>query len=303
MPLLTLNAAEPLKFRATRMPNAKLAAIILTKNEERDLPGCLASLRGLADEVYVIDSGSTDATLSVAEAAGAVVLQHPFENYARQLNWAIENVPTSADWLMRIDADERPDGTMRQSLRVMVESAASDVTGVLLARRTEFLGKRLRFGGTFPVWLLRVWQRGKGRCEDRWMDEHIAVEEGLVSRARGELLHVIPKSLAEWSRKHVWYAEREHLDTVDTATGVALRGQAALVRKAKTEVYYRLPIMVRVIGYWMYRYVLQLGFLDGKVGFLYHFLQCGWYRMLVDGLIIEAGRGQKPLLPQVAKAK
>jgi len=271
-----------------------LAAIILTKNEERDLPDCLASLRSLADEVYVIDSGSTDATVAIAEAAGAVVLQHPFENYARQMNWAIENVPTKAEWLMRIDADERPGAEMRQSLRVMVESPAGDVTGVLLALRTEFLGKKLRFGGTFPLWLLRVWRRGKGRCEDRWMDEHIVLEEGRVMRARGELLHVIPKSLAEWSRKHVRYAEREYLDTMRTSTGDAPRGQAGLVRKAKTQVYYRLPVMVRVLGYWMYRYVLQLGFLDGKLGFLYHFLQCGWYRMLVDGLIIEKRREQMP---------
>jgi glycosyltransferase involved in cell wall biosynthesis len=271
-----------------------LAAIILTKNEEQDLPDCLASLRSLADEVYVIDSGSTDATVAIAEAAGAVVLQHPFENYARQMNWAIENVPTKAEWLMRIDADEQPCTEMRQSLRMVVESPAGDVAGVLLARRTEFLGKKLRFGGTFPIWLLRVWPRGKGRCEDRWMDEHIVVEEGRVVRAHGELLHVIPKSLAEWSRKHVWYAEREYLDTVGAATGVVLQGQAGLVRKAKSGVYYRLPTMVRVLGFWMYRYVLQLGFLDGKLGFLYHFLQCGWYRMLVDGLIIEKRRGQMP---------
>lgn len=269
-----------------------LAAIILTKNEEQDLPDCLASLRGLADEVYVIDSGSTDATVAIAEAAGAVVLQHPFESHAGQVNWAIESVPTKAEWLIRIDADERLGAEMRQSLRAMVESAASDVSAVLLARRTEFLGKKLRFGGTFPVWLLRVWRRGKGRCEDRWMDEHMVVEEGRVVRARGELLHVIPKSLAEWSRKHVWYAGRECLDTVGASTGDGLRAQAGRVREPKKQMYYRLPMIVRVLGYWMYRYVLQLGFLDGKVGFLYHFMQCGWYRMLVDGLIIEERRGR-----------
>ncbi len=273
------------------MSNTKLAAIILTKDEERDLPGCLTSLRGLADEVYVVDSGSTDATQTIAEAAGAIVLRHPFENYARQMNWAINNVSTNAEWLMRIDADERTSKEMAGNLRQLIESPPENLAGVLVARRTVFLGKHLRFGGTFPVWLLRVWPRGKGRCEDRWMDEHMVVEDGPVARARGELLHVIPKNLAEWSRKHVWDAEREHLDTVGAAPQVTLRGRAGLVRKAKVHVYYRLPLMVRVLGFWMYRYILQLGFLDGKLGFLYHFLQCGWYRMLVDGLIIEDRKG------------
>lgn len=275
------------------MSDARFAAIVLTKNEERDLPDCLESLRSLADEVYVIDSESTDATVAIAEASGAAVLRHPFESHAGQMNWAIDNVPTKADWLIRIDADERLSADMRQSLRVTVESAAGDVTGVLLARRTLFLGKRLRFGGTFPVWLLRVWRRGEARCEDRWMDEHMVVDEGRMVRARGELLHVIPKSLADWSRKHVWYAEREYLDTVGTPSCLPLRERASPARKANARLYYRSPMMVRVLGYWMYRYILQLGFLDGKLGFLYHFLQCGWYRMLVDGLI-EEGRGHMP---------
>jgi len=314
----------------------RLAAIVLTKNEERDLPGCLESLKGVADEVYVVDSGSTERTVEIAEGMGAVVLTHPFENNARQMNWAIENIGTSAGWLMRIDADERVDGEMGRWLREFVESdgggQARDVhggtrepvpkaDGAMVALRVVFLGKRLRFGGTFPVWLLRVWRRGQGRCEDRWMDEHMVVVGGEVVKARGELVHVIPKSLSEWSRKHVWYAERECLDAMatgqeawpgrnTTATGQqacptgategsradrgvrptgegGLTGQAGVKRAAKTKVYYRLPPMVRVMAFWFYRYVAQLGFLDGKAGFLYHFLQCAWYRMLVDGMLME----------------
>lgn len=266
----------------------RLAAVILTRDEEANLSGCLRSLRDLADEVYVVDSGSADATVQVAEAVGAQVLPHPFENHARQMNWAIENIPTTAEWLVRIDADERVSPQLARELRKLIETATDDVTGILIARRTQFMGKRLRFGGTFPVWLLRVWRRGAGRCEDRWMDEHIVVAEGRVVRVRGELLHVIPKSLADWSRKHIWYAERELRDIAAPAGGDVLSGQAAVVRAAKMAVYYRLPSMARVLAFWIYRYILRLGFLDGKVGFLYHFLQCAWYRMLVDGLLEEA---------------
>lgn len=268
------------------MGNNRLAAIILTKDEENDLPGCLASLRGVADEVYVIDSGSRDRTVEIAKVLGAVVLRHPFENYARQFNWAIENIPTEAEWVMRIDADERLDGRQAESVRHLVDRAGEEVSGIELARRTVFLGKRLRYGGTFPVWLLRVWRRGRGQCEDRWMDEHMVVKGGEVLRAEGELMHLIPKSLAEWSRKHVWYAEREVRDVM-APQEAELEGQAGFVRSAKSNVYYRMPRMARVVAYWFYRYVVRLGFLDGKVGFLYHFLQGLWYRMVVDSLLEE----------------
>jgi glycosyltransferase involved in cell wall biosynthesis len=273
------------------MNNQRIAAIILTKNEEQDLPACLASLRGLADEVYVIDSGSQDRTAEIARESGAMVLEHPFVNHARQTNWAIENIPTEAGWVLLIAADERPCAQMRRSVRAIIESAPAHVLGVMLARRTVFLGQRLRFGGTFPVWLLRLWRRGAGRCEDRWMDEHVVLTGGettggQTTRANGELLHVIPKSLAEWSRKHVWYAERECLDLARGAKGEELLGQAGLVRKAKI-VYYEAPPLLRAVSFWAYRYFFRLGFLDGRVGFLYHFLQCAWYRMLVDGMLME----------------
>lgn len=274
----------------TPAKNDRVAAIILTRNEETNLAGCVRSLQEVADEVYVIDSGSTDATVTLAKEAGASVLQHPFENHSRQMNWAIENIPTDAEWLLRIDADERLSKKLARELRQMVDTAPGDLSGVLVPRRTQFMGKRLRFGGTFPVWLLRTWRSGTGRCEDRWMDEHIVVNRGRVARVQGELLHIIPNSLAEWSRKHVWYAERELLDICGPSNSSELTGQAALVRRAKNSVYYRLPPMVRVLGFWAYRYFVQLGFLDGKIGFLYHFLQCAWYRMLVDGLLEERKR-------------
>lgn len=119
------------------------------------------------------------------------------------------------------------------------------------------------------------------------MDEHMVLKEGRAVKADGEMLHIIPKSLADWSRKHVWYAERECLDALATGQDDGPTGQAGAKRTAKTKVYYRMPPIVRVMAFWFYRYVLQLGFLDGKVGFLYHFLQCAWYRMLVDAMLAE----------------
>lgn len=286
------------------MKQPRLAAIILTKNEERDLPGCLASLEDCVDEVYVIDSGSYDATREIAEQAGAIVLERSFDTYARQFNWAIDSVPTDADWLLRIDADERVTPELAQSLRALMRTAPESCTGVSVARRTIFMGRRLRFGGTFPVWLLRVWRRGAGKCEDRAMDEHIVLQGGEVVYASGELDHVIPKSLAEWSRKHVWYAERECIDArAECDGGPALEGQAGRIRGMKTSLYYRMPPYLRVVAYWAYRYFGQLGFLDGRAGLVYHFLQGAWYRALVDALLDEEDLRRRSATSGLAERK
>jgi glycosyltransferase involved in cell wall biosynthesis len=269
----------------------KLAAIILAKNEQRDLPACLDSLRGLATEVYVVDSGSTDRTVEIARVFGVNVLTHRFVNYAAQLNWALDNIDTQADWIFRIDADERVSPELSESLRHTLATVGQDVAGVLVPRRVSFLGRPLRWGDTYPVWLLRLWRRGKGRCEDTWMDEHIVLSAGEVCRVPGDLLHEIPKSLSEWTRKHDWYAGRECKDILNGPERLArLTGQAKLRRSLKQNVYLRLPLFYRAFLYWFYRYFLRLGFLDGKEGLIYHFLQAFWYRFLVDAKLYELTR-------------
>jgi glycosyltransferase involved in cell wall biosynthesis len=273
------------------MSSSNIAAIILTKNEEVHLPACLNSLREVADEIYVVDSGSKDRTVEIAKAFGARVLEHEFLNHAAQLNWALEAIETRAEWIFRIDADERVSGRLAGSLSETLRTLEPEVTGVEVARRIQFLGRRLRWGGTYPVWLLRLWRRGRGRCEDTWMDEHIVLDGGKVVRVAGDLIHEIPKSLSEWTRKHDWYAERECRDILAPSTSeVRLHGQAGLKRLLKQQVYLRLPLFHRAFLYWVYRYFFRLGFLDGKEGLIYHFLQALWYRFLVDAKLYEIQR-------------
>lgn len=275
------------------MKQMTLAAIVLTKNEERDLPACLESLKGLATETYVIDSESTDRTSAIAEEYGARVLSHPFTNQAAQFNWALENIPTVADWIVRIDADERIGDLQREELRAALREAPDDVTGFEVARRIRFLGRELRYGGTYPIWLLRVWRRGEGRCEDTWMDEHIVLRGGKVRQVQGDLIHDIPKDLTEWTAKHNGYASRECHDITSREAAAALEGQAGTKRWLKQNVYLRLPLFYRAFVYWFYRYFLKLGFLDGTQGLIYHFLQGFWYRFLVDAKLHETGMGSR----------
>lgn len=274
----------------------QVAAIVLTKNEERDLPACLESLEGVADELYVVDSGSTDRTVEIAHRFGAMVLEHEFVSHAAQLNWALENIRTGAEWFFRIDADERVSPELKESLRKRLPGLPPDVTGVLVPLRVQFLGKGLRWGGVYPVWLLRLWRRDAARCEDSWMDEHMLLGHGQARRISGDLIHVIPKSLSEWTRKHNWYAERECRDILDGVRRARdFEGQARVRKFLKQSVYLKLPLFHRAFLYWFYRYFLRLGFLDGKEGLVYHFLQALWYRFLVDAKLFEICRAR--LLP------
>src|ERR1039458_740034 len=124
---------------------------------------------------------------SSAKSRPPPVLSHPFANHAAQFNWALENIPSEAEWVLRIDADERIGRRQREELRAALRQAPADVTAFEIARRIRFLGRELRYGDTYPIWLLRIWRRGVGRCEDTWMDEHIVLQQGEVQRVTGGL--------------------------------------------------------------------------------------------------------------------
>jgi len=279
----------------------RLVAIILTRNEARDLPACLESLVGLTDQIYVIDSGSTDATLDIARRYRAHILEHAFVNYATQFNWALDQLPAEdspSTWVLRIDADERVSAELKTSLLRSLPVIPERVSGISMARRTNFLGKSIRWGDTYPVWLLRIWRADQGRCEDTWMDEHIILKSGDVMKVSGDLIHDIPKSLSEWTSKHNWYADRECADILATSDpSLQVAGQAKLKRWIKQNLYLRLPLFSRPLLYWIYRYFFKLGFLDGKQGLIYHFLHAFWYRFLVDAKLYEIQRASQQPQP------
>jgi glycosyltransferase involved in cell wall biosynthesis len=274
-----------------------LAAIILTKNEELRLPACLESLAGIAPEVFVIDSLSTDRTVEIAQRYGARVLVHPFVNQADQFNWALANIQTKADWILRMDADERLSQELRRELAERLPGLEPRVAGLMLPLRINFLGRSMRHGDSYPVWLLRVFRTGLGRYEDTWMDERIVLERGEVLKLHGDLIHEIPNSLSEWTRKHDGYAARECLDIISDGA----RPQPQISRKLNKRLYLRLPSFYRAFFYWFYRYFLRLGFLDGKEGMIYHFLQGFWYRFLIDAKLYEMQENSDS--PQISKTR
>jgi len=267
-----------------------LSIVILTRDEEQNLPATLASLRGLDAETWVIDSGSVDQTAELARAAGCRVVEHPFTNQAEQLNWALESLPLHGAWVFRLDADERITPELAAELPGALMNAPAEVTGFELKRRVYFWGRWIKHGGYYPTWLFRVWRRGKARSEQRWMDEHMVSFGGRLQRLRGDIIDENHKGITFWVDKHNRYADREVRDLVAAAAHQEQgdpTGQAGRRRWLKVNVYARAPPFLRAILYWAFRYFLKLGFLDGLPGLVFHFNQGLWYRLLVDAKFHE----------------
>ncbi len=279
---------------------SSLAVILLTKNESLHLARAIESVKTISDEIFVIDSFSTDNTAQIAEQSGATVLQNQFVNYAKQFQWALDNAPITTQWVMRLDADEIIEGDLQREITEKLPNLPDDVAGVNLKRKHIFLDRWVRHGGRYPLILLRIWRRGQGRIEDRWMDEHMVVWGGRTVTFNGGFADHNLKDLSFFTDKHNWYATREAVDVLNQrlnlfprdegVTSVNSSFQASIKRFIKVKVYNRIPFTISSLGYFLYRYIFQLGFLDGRSGLVYHFLQGYWYRFLVGAKIMELER-------------
>ncbi len=272
---------------------ADLTAIILTKNEEQNIAECIQSIQGLAKRIVVIDSGSTDRTVEIAKKLGAEIYTHEFINYSKQFLYGLNETNITTTWVLRIDADERLTDASREEIEGLCNrNMDTDVNGLVLRFEVTFLGKKLRHGGIYPFRKLLVFKYGKGTIEDRHMDEHIILFEGKSIEVKNDSEHHDYKDLTHFINKHNWYASREVQDYLqnlkdDREDGKNLNRKAGLKRWIKFHIYYRLPAGMRAHLYYWYRFYLKAGFLDGREGKIYAFMQAYWYRYLVDAKIYE----------------
>lgn len=290
--------------------------VILTFNEELHLARAIASVARIADKVVVVDSGSTDDTIAIAKAAGAQVLSHPFVTQARQFNWALNQLPDDTEWVFRLDADESLTDGLAQEIEAKLDGLAADIAGVRIGRRMTFLSQPVRRGGLFPIRVIRLFRLEKGRSEDRWMDEHIVVD-GPVVDFDGEIIDDNLKDLSWWIEKHNQYASREAVELLNLEFGFMLRDGdtkhlsqqvGGAKRWIKENFYAKMPVNIRAFAYFLYRYIIRLGFLDTDGGRAFHVLQGFWYRYLVDTKVYEVkaymrrkDAGAKEAIKQVLK--
>lgn len=272
-----------------------ITAVILTFNEAQHLERCLDSLQGVVSRVCVVDSFSTDRTVEIARSRGADVFQNPWKNHATQFQWGLDHCDIQTPWTMRIDADEYLESKLKESIRQFVKSAPADRNAGIFRRQIVFLGRPIKYGFFYPSMILRLWRTGQGKMEQRWMDEHIVVERLKGQTLDGDLVDANLNDLTWWVNKHNHYATLEVYEMVkilecrrqQSGTRPAMSAQAAGKRFLKEQIYSRLPATLRATFYFVYRYFLGAGFLDGKEGFFFHFLQAYWYRTLVEAKLHE----------------
>ncbi|HET8933616.1 MAG TPA: glycosyltransferase family 2 protein [Polyangiales bacterium] len=275
---------------------ANISVLTLTFNERLHIERCIRSAQQFARQVFVVDSGSDDGTVEIARSLGAHVVHHAWENHhGRQVNWAIDNLPIETDWVFRMDADEWVTPELAAELNERLDALPADVSGVVLQRRMYAFGKQLRWGGQERVHLLRIWRRGLARCEERWMDEHIQLSAGRSVMFRCDFADDNLKPLSWWISKHANYAVREVADTLlarSTPEAVEERQTRdnLLVKWLKRFVYAAIPRFVRPLLFFVYRYFVRLGFLDGAPGLIWHVLQAFWYRFLIDSILYDVER-------------
>ena len=269
-----------------------ITVIILTLNEALNLPQALASVKGWAQEIFVLDSFSTDNTVEIASQAGCSVVQNTFVDYAKQRNFAIEQLPIESEWILFLDADEWLTDELKAEISRLIETGPEE-NGFYIKRRMIWMGKWIR-RGYYPSWILRLFRRGKGRCEDRAMNEHLIVE-GKPGSLQHDFIHEDQKGIDDWIGKHNRYATREALELIkregqqqQEEIKVRFWGrQAERKRWLRYRVWNRMPPLVRPFLYFIYRYLLTGAFLEGRAAFVFHFLHALWYPLLIDAKYLE----------------
>ncbi len=280
---------------------SSITAIILTYNEEKHITRCINSLKPYVNQIFVVDSFSTDNTISLAKALNVKVFQNAFVNQAVQFNWALKNCPITTNWIWRIDADEYIDTQLGENVEKAIQEVTNDITGIYVKRKIVYLGTPLMHGTWYPRWYLKVFRFGYGECENRWMDEHIKLVSGKTIKVEGNQTDDNLNDLTWWTQKHNSYASREMLDTLFTEFGLGISNDVKpnlfgndeeRLRWLKLR-YVKFPLFIRPFINFGYRYFIRFGFLDGRAGFMWHILQGFWYRMLIDAKVFEIKRSFK----------
>jgi glycosyltransferase involved in cell wall biosynthesis len=275
-----------------------VAVVILTLNEQENIAQALDSVVEWADEIVVLDSFSTDRTVQIAELYGCQIYQNQFDNYATQRNYAIEQISIKSEWILFLDADEWMPEELKLEINQKLASNPVE-NGFFIKWRLIWMGKWIR-RGYYPTWILRLFRRTKARYGERGVNEHLIVK-GDVGYLENDFIHESRKDIGEWIAKHNRYATLEALDLIKTKKqAVQQEAPASLfgspperTRWLRYRIWNRMPLLVRPFCYFLYRYFLRGGFLDGRSAFVYHFLQALWFPMLIDIKYLEYKQNNK----------
>jgi glycosyltransferase involved in cell wall biosynthesis len=272
--------------------------IILTYNEEQHLPRLLNSIKELNAPVFILDSGSTDNTLKIAEEYGAIVLYHKFENHPKQWDFALKNFDIKTPWIIGLDADQVVLPELFAKLKNFKDAdIPEEVNGIYFNRKNYFKGRWLKHGGYFPKYLLKMFRTGVGYSDtNENMDHRFIVPGKTIIWKDGYIKeeNLKENEISFWIAKHNRYSDLVAQEEIGRRKKLRTQSikpklfgspdeRIALLKK----IWWSMPLFVRPFIYFFYRFIIQLGILDGKEGWIFHYLQAFWFRLIVDIKILE----------------
>lgn len=296
-----------------------ITTIILTYNEEIHIQRCLENVCQFSKRVIVVDSPSTDRTQEIIKSLSPIpsplgegdhsgmtedgcridLVVHKYPgNQAEQFNWALDNIQIDTEWVLRVDADEYLTPELISEMHEKLPTLPAEVSAVVLPLGRAFMGRVLKHGIVNGIKMIRLFRYGKVRYEQRLMDEHLKVLEGDTVTFDNKFIDDNRMSIKAFVDKHNNYSSREaallleaeyklrYEDENENEDGDELAAEVAAKRAQKAK-YAKLPLFWRSLAYFVYRYIVKMGFLDGKEGFLWDFMQGWWYRTLVDAKVFE----------------
>lgn len=275
---------------------ADITVIIPIRNEIRHIERSVKSAFELTSHVFVVDSGSTDGSIDVAEKLGAKVVQYDWtseSNFAKKINWALKNLPIRTTWAIRLDADEYFMPNAIEGIPRVLENVDDDVNGFTLIRRVFFLGKWMKHSKEYPKTSMRIYRVGHVKMENRWLDEHIDIGNGRCLDLPFDIVDDSKIPISQWVNKHNNdYSIKEAIELINEEIGLFEREDIHVDEKAQKKKkikaqYASMPKYWRCFIWFIYREFFKLGFLDGKEGFLWNFFQGWWYRTLADAKVDE----------------
>lgn len=285
----------------TSIVRVGVSVVILTYNESIHIKRAIDNVIAWCDEVVILDSNSTDDTTAIAEACGAKVYYRAFDNYAAQRNYAINNLPLQNEWMFFLDADEYLSEALKTEIAAEL-SVEVAYAGFLIKRRFIFQDKWIRHGGYYPIWLLRLFKRSLANV-DREINEHVTVK-GTTTSLKNYFSDHNLKSLGDWIEKHnryskmeaeqfVLHKERKRNKIKDEMANIS-GTSAEQKRWVRIHIWNELPPLIRPFIYFTWRYFFRLGILDGKQGFIYHYLHGFWYPFVTDVKYLELKKAKSP---------
>jgi glycosyltransferase involved in cell wall biosynthesis len=278
--------------------HVSISVVILTFDSEETISATLESAKRVSDDIHVVDSFSSDKTVGIVREYGARLVQHTFENYGAQRNWAIDSLPLRYDWELHLDADERLSDELIIQLNSLKEAFPHDISGYYIPRLPRFMGRTIRHGGMFPIWHLRLFRHGRGRCEDRPYDQHFFVD-GATANLSGAMVDDMRMTLAEWVSRHNRWSDAQVRELLGDEVGGRggrirsnWRGDPVQRKRFLRRLYNGMPLFFRPFLLFLYRYLLRFGFLDGREGLIFFVLQTFWFHFMIDAKLFEGHRAE-----------